>query len=110
MSYFQLGKNLRSLELVHFVSEVIGRSVSLNCQLKFRHNLFVDGYFEGHIADWNFVGKSALYFRDPVSFFGVPVNKSLDLVDGENNIIDVEKYALSSYHIAYFEKNLLFFA
>ena len=106
MNYLQLGKHLRSLELVDLVSEVVGSRISLNGQLELCYYFFVDGDLQGHITDGRLLGESTLDFSDPETLV-ILFYKGLDLLDSQDDVVDFEKDTLSSKHAANFDLDLL---
>lgn len=88
--------------------KVICCSVGLNSKLKFRYYLFVDGNFESDIADGLRVGKPALDLSNPVSLFWVLLDKLLDLVDRQDDVLHLEEHTLPPNHIADFECDFVF--
>lgn len=58
MNYLNLGKNLSSLQLIDFVSEVVSGSIRLDRQLQLCHYLIVNHNLQGDITDRNFISES----------------------------------------------------
>jgi hypothetical protein len=84
------------------VGKVVGGRIGLNGQLEFCHCLLSYGDFQCHIADGNRVGEPALDFcySVAISAFGLIVDVLFDLLNCEDDIVDVQEYALPSDHVA----------
>ena len=64
MNNLKLREHLCSLQLVNFVSEVVGCRISLYGQLQLSDNLIADDDLQGYVADRSGVRKSALNLFD----------------------------------------------
>ena len=106
--YLEFREYLCPCQLIDFMRKVVCGSVGLYSKLKFRYYFFIDGDFESYIADGLRVGKPALDLSNPVSLFRVLLDKLLDLVDSQDDVLDLEEYTLSPNHIANFECNFVF--
>lgn len=100
-------KDLGPRQLVDFVGEVIGCSVGLDSELQLRDNFLVYGDLESDVADGLRVGEPALNLGYPESLFWVILDKLLDLVYSQNDILHLKEDTLPPDHITDLEGHLL---
>ena len=107
MGDLYLRENLGPCKLVDLVGEVVGCRIRLNGELELGHDLFAYGNLQSHVADGLRVGEPALYLSDLESMLPVLLDELLDLVHGQDDILDLKEYALPSDHVAYLEGDFL---
>ena len=101
MGYFYLRENLGPCKLVYLVGEVVGCRIRLNGELELGHDFFAHGNLQSHVADGLRVGEPALYLCDLEPTLPVLLDELLDLVHGQDDILDLKEYALASDHVAH---------
>lgn len=91
------------------MSKVVSSSVGLKSQLQLRHYFFVYGNFKRNVRNGNLLCEPAFDLSDAVPDFSLRVllvHKVLDLNDGLDDVLDAEKDALASHHVADLEGHL----
>ena len=102
--YFREDLDLR--QLVGLVCEVIGGRVGLYGELKLGDDLLVDGDLDDNIIDGQDVCEPGHDLDDPEPFFFVILDKFLDLVDSQDQVLHLGEDALPPDHVANLEGDL----
>ena len=90
------------------MSKVVGGSIGLNSELKFRDYFLIYGNLKSDIANGLRICEPALDFSDPVPLSSVVFHKFLYLVDCFDDVLHLEEHALPPDHIADLEGYFLF--
>ena len=67
VNYFGLAEDLRPVQLVDLVGEVVGSCIGLQGQLQLSHYLLVDGHLQSNVRDRHLKVKATLNLKDFVS-------------------------------------------
>ena len=102
MGDLYLRENLGPCKLVDLVGEVVGCRIRLNGELQLGHDFLTHGNLQSHVADGLRVGEPALYLGDLEPIL-LAYDELLDLVHGQDDVLDLKEHALPSDHVAHLE-------